>query len=95
MTKHITKQANFSALQRPETKARSLANLAVTGLAKEAALQLLLDLFQSRNFLTFSQIEAVTGLKYSEIIGLKQALIAALGADVTSRTDLGGFFVEH
>lgn len=95
MTKHIIKRSNFLARQRPGTKAGSVSSLAISGLAKEVALQLLLDLFQSRNFLTFSQIEAVTGLKYSEIIGLKQALIAALGADVTSRMDLGGFFVEH
>jgi hypothetical protein len=95
MDQHTTEHAIFADLQGLETETRCVSTRATAGLTEKVAVQLLVDLFQSRNFLTFSHIEAATGLKYSEIIGLKQALIAALGADITSRIDLGGFFVEH
>jgi|HubBroStandDraft_6_1064221.scaffolds.fasta_scaffold48879_2 hypothetical protein len=95
MDQRTTQQAVFRKLQRPATNSGRVSDRANGGPHEQSALQLLVDLFQNRNFLTFSHIEAVTGLPYSEVICLKQALIAALGVDVTSRIDLGGFFVEH
>jgi len=67
MDQHTTEHAIFVELQGPETKAGCLSAPAPDGLTEETALQPLVDLFQNRNFLTFSHIEAATGLTQTEL----------------------------
>lgn len=64
--------------------------------SEKTALRTICSMFDGQNYITFEQIKCHTGFSIFDIIHLKPALEALLGANLTSRVDLPnpGFFVE-
>lgn len=68
----------------------------LTAESKVGTLCILIEAFDRSNFISFSRLEAMSGLSRSELIDLKPYLECMMAADITSRVDLAepGLFLE-